>query len=294
VQALDKADNEAADHGQLAPMARAAKEALEVEKLKAVADGGYYDNVTIAQCEASGVEACVPRPHKGSAASAGRFDKTQFSYDAATDSYTCPEGATHSTSLRAGFWKRKPSASSAGKSITFTPGRKPAAAACARVNAPRQTAGALSAGTAKRRSIACTRGWRRRLSGSRGARRSANIRHSTSLRPGFWHDQVLDEPARLPDAARPSTGLPIPHLLLGGLEKVRAGFSLSTLCYNLKRVLNILGVEKLLQALRKRMAAKKVALAAAADANDVLLPYLAFWRRRTSVIRANSLLPLPA
>ena len=75
---------------------------------------------------------------------------------------------------------------------------------------------------------------------------------------------------------------------------MRAGFSLSTLCYNLKRVLNILGVEKLLQALRKRIAAKKVALAAAADANDVLLPYLAFWRRRTSVIRANSLLPLPA
>jgi hypothetical protein len=31
--------NEATDHGQLAPMAAAAKEALGVEKLKAVADG---------------------------------------------------------------------------------------------------------------------------------------------------------------------------------------------------------------------------------------------------------------
>src|SRR5439155_9169984 len=67
--------NEATDHGQLAPMAQADRQELEVKKLKAVADCGYYDNVTLAACESAGVEACVPRPHKGSAASNGRFDK---------------------------------------------------------------------------------------------------------------------------------------------------------------------------------------------------------------------------
>jgi transposase len=86
--------NEATDHGQLATMARAAKQALEVETLQAVADGGYYDNVTVAACESAGVEAYVPRPHKGSAASHGRYDKTQFTYDAAADTYQCPQGVT--------------------------------------------------------------------------------------------------------------------------------------------------------------------------------------------------------
>jgi hypothetical protein len=40
------------------------------------------------------------------------------------------------------------------------------------------------------------------------------------------------------------------HFLTKGLEKVRAEFSLPTLAYNIRRVLNILGVERLLAALR--------------------------------------------
>jgi hypothetical protein len=39
------------------------------------------------------------------------------------------------------------------------------------------------------------------------------------------------------------------HFLMKGLEKVRAEFSLSTLAYNIRRVLNILGVKRLLAAL---------------------------------------------
>jgi Transposase DDE domain len=37
--------------------------------------------------------------------------------------------------------------------------------------------------------------------------------------------------------------------LMRGLEKVRAEFSLTALAYNLRRALNILGVEKLMAAL---------------------------------------------
>jgi transposase len=39
------------------------------------------------------------------------------------------------------------------------------------------------------------------------------------------------------------------HFLMRGLENVRAEFSLSALIYNLKRVINILGVPKMLEAL---------------------------------------------
>ncbi len=37
-------------------------------------------------------------------------------------------------------------------------------------------------------------------------------------------------------------------VLMKGLEKVRAEFSLTALVYNLRRALNILGVEKLMEA----------------------------------------------
>ena len=40
------------------------------------------------------------------------------------------------------------------------------------------------------------------------------------------------------------------HFLLKGLEKVRCEWSLMTLAYNLKRVLNILGVEALIRAMK--------------------------------------------
>jgi hypothetical protein len=39
------------------------------------------------------------------------------------------------------------------------------------------------------------------------------------------------------------------HFLMRGLDKIRAEFSLSALSYNLIRVINILGVPKMLEAL---------------------------------------------
>ena len=42
------------------------------------------------------------------------------------------------------------------------------------------------------------------------------------------------------------------HFLMLGLEKVRAEFSLSSLAYNIRRVLNIFGVQRLIAALRER------------------------------------------
>jgi Transposase DDE domain len=42
----------------------------------------------------------------------------------------------------------------------------------------------------------------------------------------------------------------LPRFLLRGLTKVRGEFALSVLTYNLKRVINILGVETLLERMR--------------------------------------------
>ncbi len=52
------------------------------------------------------------------------------------------------------------------------------------------------------------------------------------------------------------------HFLLKGLDGVRGEFNLSVLAYNLRRTMNILGVECLLEALRSRNLASQCALGA--------------------------------
>jgi transposase len=82
---------EATDRGQLAAMAEAAKAALGVEQLSAIADGGYSNGADAAACEAAQIEVTAPaqrtvNPH-------GLFERTRFVYDAESDSFTCPAGA---------------------------------------------------------------------------------------------------------------------------------------------------------------------------------------------------------
>jgi hypothetical protein len=70
--------NAGTDLGLLAPTASVAKEVLEAEQIKVVADSGYYKGEDIAACEAVGIEAYVPRPQRGFAAREGLFRKEEF------------------------------------------------------------------------------------------------------------------------------------------------------------------------------------------------------------------------
>jgi transposase len=92
--------NAATDMGLLATTAGAAKEALGVEHIAAVADMGYYKGEDIAACEANGITAYVARPQRGSAIANGRFPKERFSYDPAADAYRCPGGQLLDTRYR--------------------------------------------------------------------------------------------------------------------------------------------------------------------------------------------------
>ena len=82
--------NAGSDLGLLAQTASAAKEALGVETIQAVADRGYYKGEDIQACEDAGIEAYVARPQRGSAVHDGLFRKDEFSYDPTADTYTCP------------------------------------------------------------------------------------------------------------------------------------------------------------------------------------------------------------
>ena len=67
--------NAATDMGLLALTAGAAREALGVERIDAVADMGYYKGEDIEACEANGITPYVARPERGSAIANGRFPK---------------------------------------------------------------------------------------------------------------------------------------------------------------------------------------------------------------------------
>ncbi|MCY4498434.1 MAG: hypothetical protein OXC14_14235, partial [Rhodospirillaceae bacterium] len=80
------------DLGLLAETAVAARENLAVDEIDAVADGGYYKIEDIEDCQAGGVMPYVPKPDRSLARRYGHCPKSDFRYDAATDTYRCPVG----------------------------------------------------------------------------------------------------------------------------------------------------------------------------------------------------------
>lgn len=80
------------DRAQLASMAQAAKTALKLEKLDAIADRGYFSGAEILACDKAQITATVPRPDTSGNRKKGMFVKADFVYDGEADIYTCPAG----------------------------------------------------------------------------------------------------------------------------------------------------------------------------------------------------------
>ncbi len=84
--------NDGLDYGQLASMAKQAKEALGAETLEVVADRGYYDGSEVLACEKAGVTAYLPKPQRSGNQAKGLFGRRDFVYDPEKDEYRCPAG----------------------------------------------------------------------------------------------------------------------------------------------------------------------------------------------------------
>ena len=80
------------DKDQLSPMAEKARDALGAETIEVVADKGYFNGEEIAACEEAGIAVYVPKPITSNARFEGRYDKRDFTYDAENDRYVCPAG----------------------------------------------------------------------------------------------------------------------------------------------------------------------------------------------------------
>src|SRR6201987_4449066 len=84
--------NQGYDRHQLAPMAFKAQQATGCEQITAVADRGYFNGDQVLACENTGVLPCVPKTLTSGNAKRGLFTGQDFIYNAEKDHYTCPAG----------------------------------------------------------------------------------------------------------------------------------------------------------------------------------------------------------
>ena len=212
-----KVTNAVHDRHQLSSMAQQAKEALGADAIEALADRGYYSGKEILVCGQAGVTAYVPRVSTSNAKAEGRYDKQDFVYKADEDVYLCPAGER----LTYRYTNEED-----GKVL-----RSYWTTVCSACPLKEQ----------------CTTGRERRIK-------------------RWEHEAVLeaaqDRLDRRPDAMteRRSTvehafgtlkfWMGSAHFLMKRLDNVRTEMSLHVLSYNMKRVVKILGVPGLLQAMR--------------------------------------------
>lgn len=76
--------NDTSDIHQLEPMAKRAKDILQVEELELLADAGYHNAQQIKNCEEEKITTYIP--------DTGKVDGIKFRYDEEADVYECPQG----------------------------------------------------------------------------------------------------------------------------------------------------------------------------------------------------------
>jgi transposase len=84
--------NVGVDRDQLTNMAGQARAGTGTEQLTVLADRGYYKSEEIRRCHEAGMIPFVPKTVTSNATAAGRFGKDHFIYDAKTNEYSCPAG----------------------------------------------------------------------------------------------------------------------------------------------------------------------------------------------------------
>jgi transposase len=79
------------DRTQLADMAMQTQDIMG-RPITALADRGYFNGKEILRCVEAGIVPLVPKPQTSNNKAAGLFDKSDFVYNEADDTYRCPAG----------------------------------------------------------------------------------------------------------------------------------------------------------------------------------------------------------
>jgi transposase len=181
-----------------------------------VADAGYNNAAQVSRCEEQGIRPYIPKSDTSANTARGLYGKSQFKHDAGQDVYVCPAGAE----LTYRF-----STYELGRGLRYYRVR-----GC-------QTCALKSRCTRNKGNRTITREENEALMEAMAARMKAQP-EKFRLRK-----QLAEHPF-----GTIKRWFGYTHFLLKGLEKVRCEWSLTTLAYNLKRVLNLVSFQKLMAA----------------------------------------------
>lgn len=206
------------DRAQLARMAKLAKETLGVDELEAIADRGYFNGEEIKACEDAGVAVILPKPLTSGAKADGRFGKQDFSYLPDEDVYRCPAGQLltyHFTAIEHGMALR----------------RYWSTAACQICAIKAQ----------------CTPSKERRITRWEHEHVVEQVQRRLDARPEAMKTRrsTVEHPFGTLKARMGAT-----HFLMKRLPNVAAEMALHVLAYNLTRTMNLLGKQRMIEALR--------------------------------------------
>jgi hypothetical protein len=211
--------NDANDRYQLAGMAQKAKTILEVEKLDVTADKGFCTGSELKECEENGITAYVAIPeetmsNKKFGVPESEFYSQRFAYDPLRDVYVCPANQVM------GFWKGR----------WKNRGRLYRTAACAtcplRSRCTRNKLGRIIFRSEYQDVIDRLRA---RLKSDEGQGK-LNKRKEIVEHPFGTMKRAFNQA----------------YLLLKSLRKVNGEVGFTMLAYNMRRVINILGVGTLI------------------------------------------------
>jgi len=209
--------NVGTDRSQLARVAKEAKATLETQSLDVVADRGYFSGEEILACAEAGITVTLPKPMTSNSKAEGRFGKQDFRYLAEEDVYVCP----------------------AGERLTYRFTNEENGLVLRRywTNACQNCAIKHDCTTGKQRRI--TR-WEHEHVLEAVQRRLDQ--HPEKMRQ---RRETVEHPFGTLKARMGAT-----HFLMKTLPRVAAEMALHVLAYNLTRVMNILGIQPLLAAMR--------------------------------------------
>ena len=214
--AAEDVTNEVTDLHQLASVALEAKANLELKQAEVVADAGYYNAAEVSRCVEQNLTPYIPKSDTSANTARGLFGKSRFQYDAAKDVYVCPAG----TELTYRFATYE-----LGRELKYY--RASGCNQCALKNRC----------TRNKANRTITREENEHLMEAMARRMQAQP-HKFKLRK-----MLAEHPF-----GTIKRWFGYTHFLLKGLAKVRCEWSLTTLAYNLKRVLNLVSFQKLMAA----------------------------------------------
>jgi hypothetical protein len=213
--------NDGNDLNALSSIAIEAKEILGCEQLRCITDMGFFERDEIKKCHDANIIVTMPRPKKSHNRKLGLYTNEDFTYDAEQNCYRCP----------------------AGKILTYRGDRTK--------NNKREMIYSSKACKSCVQHSQCTRA-------KRNGRRIYRWEHEDLF------EEMEERLRKNPQLMRKRSGL-VEHpfgtmkctmnqraFLMKGKHNVSGEMGLTVLAYNIKRVLNILGVERLIEIFKEK------------------------------------------